>query len=71
MQLSRAAVELARAALRLLDLRHHSASHPRLGVVDHIAVQPAGGAATLDGAADVARAVGENLGVLRHTMLGY
>ena len=49
---------LARAALALLDLRHHVASHPRLGTVDHISVQPAGPGATLDAAADVARAIG-------------
>ena len=49
---------LARAALALLDLRQHAASHPRLGTVDHISVQPAGHMATLDAAADVARAIG-------------
>ena len=66
-QLSAATVALARAAVRLLDLRQHSASHPRLGVVDHITVQPAGGAATLDAAADVARAVGVTL----ECLIGY
>ena len=38
-------MRLSRAALQLLDLRRHDASHPRLGVVDHIALHPLGGLA--------------------------
>lgn len=49
---------LARAALQVLDLRHHAASHPRLGSVDHISVQPAGPTATMKTAALVAKSIG-------------
>ena len=58
MQLTSAAVRLARAAIELLDLRQHAASHPRLGVVDHVSLQPAGSEAALEAAAEVARAIG-------------
>ncbi|KAG2435567.1 hypothetical protein HYH02_011861 [Chlamydomonas schloesseri] len=44
-RLTEAVVRLSRAALQLLDLRQHDASHPRLGVVDHIALHPLGGLA--------------------------
>ncbi|KAG2438603.1 hypothetical protein HXX76_005153 [Chlamydomonas incerta] len=44
-RLTEAVVRLSRAALQLLDLRRHDASHPRLGVVDHIALHPLGGLA--------------------------
>ena len=57
-QLASAAVQLARAAIELLDLRQHAASHPRLGVVDHVSLQPAGLDSTLHAAAQVARAIG-------------
>ncbi|GLC34785.1 hypothetical protein PLESTB_001163800 [Pleodorina starrii] len=40
--LTAAVVRLSRAALRLLDLRSHAATHPRLGVVDHISLHPLG-----------------------------
>jgi glutamate formiminotransferase len=68
--LAPAAAALARAALAALDLRSHAASHPRLGVVDHVHVTPvprasgagaASDAADLEAAADVARAVGAAL----------
>jgi hypothetical protein len=39
-QLSASVVDLASAALEALDLRNHVATHPRLGVVDHISVHP-------------------------------
>ena len=58
LQLASSAVRLARAAIKVLDLRHHKASHPRLGVVDHVSIQPAGPQAALEAAAEVARAIG-------------
>ena len=58
LQLVSAAVRLARAAIELLDLRQHAASHPRLGIVDHISLQPAGLDASLQAAAEAARAIG-------------
>ncbi|EFN58522.1 hypothetical protein CHLNCDRAFT_17265, partial [Chlorella variabilis] len=55
--LAAAASTLARAALALLDLRQHAATHPRLGCVDHISCHPlptseAGSAAAAAAAAD-------------------
>jgi glutamate formiminotransferase len=64
--LAPAAAALAAAALGALDLRAHAASHPRLGIVDHVHVTPvprANGAdavldaADLEAAAEVAHAV--------------
>lgn len=37
-QLVAGALALARSALDLIDLRRHSATHPRLGALDHISV---------------------------------
>lgn len=37
-----AALEVSRRALQAIDLRLHEASHPRLGVVDHISIHPLG-----------------------------
>lgn len=42
--LEAAALRLASAALASLDLRAHDSSHPRLGVVDHVAVHALGSA---------------------------
>lgn len=42
LQLASAAVRLAQAALRVVDLRRHAATHPRLGVVDHVLCSPLG-----------------------------
>lgn len=39
-QLAAAVVALAQEALQLLDLRQHTATHPRLGTVDHISCHP-------------------------------
>lgn len=58
-QLARTAVQLARAALAAIDLRLHSASHPRLGVVDHISCHPLGTGAALSTAAEAARLIGK------------
>lgn len=68
-QLAAAAARLSKAALRLLDLRHHSATHPRLGVVDHISCHPLAApgplleaGAGMQQAANLARAIGQELG---------
>ncbi len=37
-----ASIEVSRRALRAVDLRQHEASHPRIGVVDHVSVHPLG-----------------------------
>lgn len=39
---ARASIEVSRQALRSIDLRSHEASHPRIGVVDHVSVHPLG-----------------------------
>eukprot|EP00798_Chlamydomonas_sp_ICE-L_P016099 gene16099-22241_t len=39
-KLSETAVQLSELALSKLDLRTHVATHPRLGVVDHISIHP-------------------------------
>jgi len=59
--LAECATRVAAAAASLLDLRAHAATHPRLGVVDHISCHPLG-AAAVGSAARVARRVGERLG---------
>lgn len=69
-ELAAATTQLARAALELLDLRQHDASHPRLGVVDHISCHPLVPSSTsaseaqagMQAAASLARAVGQELG---------
>lgn len=38
----RASLDVSRRALRTIDLRMHEASHPRIGVVDHISIHPLG-----------------------------
>ena len=40
MALGKAVLEVSRFALNTIDLRSHSATHPRLGVVDHISCHP-------------------------------
>ena len=57
-QLASAAVQLSKAALSLLDLRQHTATHPRLGVVDHIVCNPLGAQAELSSAAEAAQRIG-------------
>ena len=58
-QLIQAALALSKAALAAVDLTHHDASHPRLGVVDHVSCQPVGRAATIAVAATIASAIGD------------
>eukprot|EP00887_Chlorella_sp_A99_P002863 scaffold6.g2863.t1 len=67
--LAGAVLALARAALALVDLQRHAATHPRLGAVDHISCHPladAGGAplqaCAPAAAALVARSVARQLG---------
>lgn len=48
-----ASIEVSRRALRAIDLRMHEASHPRIGVVDHVSVHPLG-----QGAQEAAREAG-------------
>ncbi len=57
-QLASAAVRLSKAALSLLDLQQHTATHPRLGVVDHIVCNPLGAQADLSSAAEAAQRIG-------------
>ncbi|EIE23961.1 Formiminotransferase [Coccomyxa subellipsoidea C-169] len=61
-ELAGSVVRLARAALETIDLRSHAASHPRLGVVDHISCHPLGRDAALTAAAETARSIGTQLG---------
>lgn len=58
LQLATAAVQLSKAALSLLDLQQHTATHPRLGVVDHIVCNPLGTEAQLRSAAEAAQSIG-------------
>lgn len=53
------AVRIAQAALAELDMREHVATHPRIGVVDHITVAPVD--ASMERAAEAARAIGAAL----------
>ncbi|CAM9610451.1 unnamed protein product, partial [Laminaria digitata] len=39
---AKASLEISRRALLAIDLRMHEASHPRIGVVDHVSVHPLG-----------------------------
>lgn len=60
-RLEAAIIAVSREALLALDLRGHTASHPRVGVVDHISCSPLG-AATCDEAGRLATRVGSSLG---------
>lgn len=59
--LRQSALALTERALALVDLREHSATHPRCGVVDHISCH-AIGEANHDLAANLARCLGEGIG---------
>jgi glutamate formiminotransferase len=56
----RAALDVARAAVRLIDLRRHAGEHPRLGAVDVVPFVPLRHASMADAVA-VAHRVGETL----------
>lgn len=60
-KLEAALTAVCKEALLSLDLRKHTASHPRLGIVDHIACNPLG-SATCEEAAAIAVAVAQRLG---------
>jgi len=58
-----AASTFSRTALGMLNLRQHSATHPRLGIVDHISCHPlTQPQAHITHAAETARAIAESLG---------
>lgn len=57
-QLVGAATALAKDALSRLNLSDHDASHPRLGVVDHISCHNLDRDASLEEPADIARQIG-------------
>ncbi|TVU13096.1 hypothetical protein EJB05_46772, partial [Eragrostis curvula] len=59
--LHRAAFGVVAAALEAVDLGSHAGTHPRLGVVDHVAFHPLAGA-RLDDVAALARAVASDIG---------
>eukprot|EP00976_Prorocentrum_cordatum_P060465 1175905-Prorocentrum_minimum.AAC.3 len=48
-----AVVALVGAAVKCIDLRAHVATHPRLGVVDHISCHPLASTSTLASASEV------------------
>lgn len=50
----RASVEVSRRAVRAIDLLEHEATHPRIGVVDHVSVHPLGG----EGSQEIAQKAG-------------
>jgi len=54
-------VAVCHEALRRLDLRSHIASHPRLGTVDHVALNPLG-EASCEEAGELAARLGRRLG---------
>jgi len=58
---ARAALHVASASLQLIDLRAHAATHPRVGVVDHVSVHSLH-ASRRSEAADLAREIGSALG---------
>lgn len=68
-RVAQAAIEVSRRALKSIDLRTHDASHPRVGVVDHISIHPVGSptdeAATLQAGRTIAETLGdEGLSIL-------
>ncbi|GAX75278.1 hypothetical protein CEUSTIGMA_g2723.t1 [Chlamydomonas eustigma] len=73
-QLQRIAVSLVQKAVELIDLREHTALHPRLGVADHVSVHPLHSVSvhplhsgkfftTMSTAAECAQAIGEKVAV--------
>lgn len=58
-----ASLEVSRSALRAIDLRAHKASHPRVGVVDHVSIHPVGNTAEAKASAcETGRTIAETLG---------
>jgi len=58
----RAALDVAQVSLREVDMRAHDATHPRVGVVDHVSCHALAGERA--GAAKLAKSIGEGLGTL-------
>eukprot|EP00820_Chromera_velia_P023524 Cvel_8758.t1-p1 / transcript=Cvel_8758.t1 / gene=Cvel_8758 / organism=Chromera_velia_CCMP2878 / gene_product=hypothetical protein / transcript_product=hypothetical protein / location=Cvel_scaffold490:79-731(-) / protein_length=124 / sequence_SO=supercontig / SO=protein_coding / is_pseudo=false len=58
--LSSAVFDVVSHALQHLDLSRHEASHPRIGVVDHISVHPLGDASLVEAMA-TAQKIGKTL----------
>ncbi|CAM9553029.1 unnamed protein product, partial [Sphacelaria rigidula] len=59
----RASLDISRRALRAIDLRMHEASHPRVGVVDHISIHPLGiSTEARAGSCEAGREIAESLG---------
>ena len=59
--LQAAIIDVVATALKSIDLSHHSGSHPRLGVVDHICLHPLG-TATLTDTATTAQGIASEIG---------
>ena len=59
--LKQSALALTEQALKTIDLRNHSATHPRCGAVDHISCHAVGDAPD-DLAAQLAKSLGEGIG---------
>lgn len=59
--LKQSALALTEQALKTIDLRNHSATHPRCGAVDHISCHAVGDAPD-DLAAQLAKCLGEGIG---------
>ena len=58
----RGVVAVSKRALELIDLRRHEATHPRLGVVDHVSCHPlVDGDAAMDAARSARGAIGKAL----------
>jgi glutamate formiminotransferase len=71
LQLADAAVRIAVEALEGLDLRSHTATHPRMGVADHISCHPLNDAAALEDAAALAKTIAEKLATGPHELPVY
>ena len=59
-------LQLSKTALSLIDLREHDATHPRLGVVDHISCHPledGGMGGARDCAVAIAKGLGDGIGI--------
>lgn len=61
----KASLAVSRLALRHIDLRTHEATHPRIGVVDHVSVHPLGRGAQR-GAEEIGISIATALGVEDH-----
>lgn len=56
-----ASLEVSRRALRAIDLRLHEASHPRIGVVDHVSVHPVGPQGAQEASREAGMAIAKGL----------